>query len=395
MNSDSWHPRTKAIRTQTPKTDQREHSTPVYLTSSFRFDSTEHGRALFANEVDGNVYSRYSNPTCDEFVEKIRLLEGCEDGIPTASGMAGVFVSMAGLLEQGDHILVSRSLFGSTHQILNGIFPKWGITHTYVDADKPEQWEAAITPQTRMIFIETPSNPGLDIIDLEWLGELARKHKLILNVDNCFATPVLQQPAKYGADLVVHSSTKSIDGQGRAIGGVIVGKSRYIEELRFFARHSGPAMSPFNAWVFSKSLETLDVRMEKHCAQAAEIAERLQGIKGIAGVKYPFLPDHPQYKLAKKQMSAGGGIVTLTLEGGYDQASYFIDGLEMISLSPNLGDTRTIATHPASTTHSKLSEEERQRVGITPGLVRISVGLEHPDDILADITQALEKSLRE
>lgn len=392
MKKDSRHSQTQSIRTQTDRGEQREHSTPIYFTSSFVFDSTEHGRALFANEVEGNVYSRYSNPTCDEFVEKIRKMEGCEDGISTSSGMAGVFVSMAGLLEQGDHILVSRSLFGSTHQILNGIFPKWGITHTYVDIDEPDKWEDAITSNTRMIFVETPSNPGLDIIDLEWLGELAQKHKLILNVDNCFATPVLQQPARYGADLVVHSATKYIDGQGRGLGGVIVGKNRYIEELRYFARHSGPAMSPFNAWVFTKSLETLSLRMEKHCNQAAEVSERIRGVNGITDVKYPFHPDHPQYELAKKQMSAGGGIFTIKMEGGYKQAEAVIDSLQMISRSPNLGDSRTIATHPASTTHSKLTEEERLKVGITPGLIRFSVGFEHPGDIAEDIVQAVEKA---
>ncbi len=392
MHTDKYRKETQSIRNQTPRSDQREHATPIYMTSSFVFDSAEHARALFANEQEGNVYSRYSNPSCDEFVQKIVALEGCEDGISTSSGMAGVFVSMAGILEQGDHILVSRSLFGSTHQILTGIFPKWGISHTYVDIDRPQDWEAAITSKTRMIFVETPSNPGLDIIDLEWLGELARKHQLILNVDNCFATPVLQNPADYGADLLVHSATKYIDGQGRAIGGVIAGKSRYIDELRFFARHSGPAMSPFNAWVFSKSLETLQVRMEKHCQNAAELTERLQNVAGITNVKYPFHPDHPQYDLARKQMRAGGGIVTITLEHGFEQASRFIDSLKMISISANLGDTRTIATHPASTTHSKLTEEERLKVGITPGLVRISVGLEHPDDIEQDIRQAVKQS---
>lgn len=392
MNSGKSHKETQSIRTQTTRSEQREHATPIHMTSSFVFDSAEHARALFANEEDGNVYSRYSNPTCDEFIRKIVELEGCEDGISTSSGMAGVFVSMAGILEKGDHILVSRSLFGSTHQILTGIFPKWGITHTYVDIDRPQDWEAAITPETRMIFVETPSNPGLDIIDLEWLGELSRKHNLILNVDNCFATPILQNPADYGADLIVHSATKYIDGQGRAIGGVIAGKSRYIEELRFFARHSGPAMSPFNAWIFSKSLETLPVRIDKHCQNAAELTERLQSVEGIKHVKYPFHPDHPQHELARKQMKAGGGIVTITLDQGYEQASRFIDNLKMISISANLGDTRTIATHPASTTHSKLTEEERQKVGITPGLVRISVGLEHPDDIEQDIRQAVKLS---
>ncbi len=380
---------TRAIREQAERTQHREHSVPVYLTSSFVFDSAEHGQALFAGDIEGNVYSRYSNPGTDEFIRKICLLEDAEDGIATASGMAAVFAGIAGLLESGDHILVARSVFGSTHQILTQLLPRWNITHTYVDIGKPERWEAEIQKNTRMLFLETPSNPGLDLIDLEFAGNLSRKHNLILNVDNCFATPYLQQPGRYGTDLIVHSATKFIDGQGRTIGGVVVGRKELIEELRFFARHSGPAMSPFNAWVLSKSLETLAVRMDRHCENALALAQFLENHPKIASVKYPFLPSHPQYELACRQMTQGGGVLVFNFSEGFDPARKFIDRLQMLSISSNLGDTRTIVTHPASTTHSKLTEDERLSVGITPGLVRISAGLEHIDDIIGDVEQAL------
>lgn len=381
---------TRAIRTQTDRSQHHEHAVPLFLTSSFVFDSAEHGRALFANEVDGNVYSRYNNPNTDELIRKICLMESADDGIATASGMAAVFASIAALLNSGDHILVGRSIFGSTHQVLTRLLPRWNISHTYVDIVKPETWEKEIRPDTRMFFVETPSNPGLDLVDLKIAGELSRKHNLIFNVDNCFATPYLQQPGAYGADLIVHSATKFIDGQGRTIGGVVVGKSELIEELRFFSRHAGPAMSPFNAWVLSKSLETLSVRLDRHCENALTLARFLEEHPATEWVKYPFLPSHPQYELARRQMKMGGGILVFNFKEGFETAQSFIDRLEMLSLSSNLGDTRTIVTHPASTTHSKLTEEERQAVGITPGLVRISVGLEHIDDIKDDVRQALE-----
>lgn len=380
---------TKAIRTQTDRSQQREHSTPLFMTSSFVFDSAEHARALFANEIEGNVYSRYSNPNTDEFVTKLCELEGAESGVATASGMAAVFSSLAALLEQGDHILACRSLFGSSHQILGGILPKWGIDFSYADIDTPDTWEELIRPETRVMFLETPSNPGLDLIDLEWACKLAKEHNLVVIVDNCFATPYLQKPMMYGADIVVHSATKFIDGQGRGIGGAILGKNRYIDEIQFFTRHTGPALSPFNAWIFSKSLETLPARMDRHCSNALELAMFLEKHSEIEWVKYPFLPSHPQYELAKKQMKQGGGVVSFNIKGGYDRAKQFLDKLSMLSLSANLGDTRTIATHPASTTHSKLTEEERAAVNITPGLVRIAVGLEAIDDIIADVDQAL------
>jgi O-succinylhomoserine sulfhydrylase len=384
---------TDAIRAQHPRTPFREHSVPLYVTSSFVFEDAEQARALFADEVPGNIYTRFSNPNNSEFIEKLCLLEGTEDGIATASGMAAMYISMAALLKAGDHVLASRSVFGSTHQILNTLFPRFNISHTYADVtESPESWETKIQPNTRMIFVETPSNPALDVIDLEWLGQLANRRNLILNVDNCFATPYLQNPARWGAHLVTHSATKFIDGQGRVIGGAVLGKKDLIKEVRFFARHTGPAMSPFNAWVLSKSLETLAVRMERHCQQALALAQYLEQHKDVVKVKYPFLPSHPQQALARKQMRHGGGLVTFEIKGGIERGRKFLNALKMISHSANLGDTRTIATHPASTTHSKLTEAERQAVGILPGLIRISVGLEELKDIISDIEQAIDVS---
>ncbi len=386
------HFETKAVRTQAKKSTNREHSVPVYLTSSFVFDNAEQGRALFADEVEGNIYSRFSNPNTSEFIEKMAALEHCEDGFAFATGMAAIFVGFGALLQSGDHVVACRSIFGSSHQLLTKVLAKWGITHTYVDASAPEQWEKAIQKNTKMIFIETPSNPGLELIDLEWLGNLKRKHNLILNVDNCFATPYLQTPADFGADLVIHSATKFIDGQGRVLGGVITGTKELIKEVRFFSRHTGPAMSPFNAWLLSKSLETLAVRMDRHCSNAFALAQYLEKHSEIESVKYPYLPSHPQYALAKKQMKQGGGVVTFAVKGGFERAKRFIDAIQMLSSTANLGDARTTVTHPASTTHSKLTDEERAKVGITSGLIRVSAGLEHIDDIIADIDQALKKS---
>ena len=383
---------TKLIRTQSPRTDQREHSVPLYLTSSFMFDDAEHGRALFTEEIEGNIYSRYSNPNTSEFIQKVCDAEGAEAGLAFSSGMAAVFASFAGLLKSGDHIVAFRSLFGSTHQLFTQLLPRWGITTTYVDASKPEDFEKALRPETKMVFLETPSNPGLELVDLEWLGALRKKHNFILNVDNCFATPYLQKPIQYGVDLVSHSSTKYMDGQGRVLGGVVVGRKDLIKEMLFFIRHTGPAMSAFNAWVFSKSLETLPVRMDRHCSNALKVAGALEKHAEVEVVRYPFLPSHPQYDLAKRQMKQGGGVVTFIIKGGIERAMRFLDTLEMISLSSNLGDTRSIATHPVSTTHSKLTDEERAQIGIFPGSIRISVGLEDSDDIIEDLNRALDHS---
>ena len=383
----------KLIRTQVPRSSNREHSVPLYLTSSFVFDDSEHGRAMFADEVEGNIYSRYSNPNTNEFIEKVRDSEGAEAGLAFSSGMAAVFASIAGLLRSGDHIVAFRSIFGSTHQLFTQLLPRWGITTTYIDASNPEDFEAALRPETKMVFLETPSNPGLELVDLEWLGNLKKKHNFILNVDNCFATPYLQKPIQFGADLVSHSATKYMDGQGRVLGGVVVGRKDLMKELMFFIRHTGPAMSPFNAWTLSKSLETLAIRMDRHCSNALKVAETLEQHPEVELVRYPFLPSHPQYELAKRQMKQGGGIVTFIVKGGFERAKRFMDALQMIRLSPNLGDTRSIATHPASTTHSKLSDAERAQIGIFPGSIRISVGLEDIDDILSDLTAALNNSI--
>ncbi|WP_207435294.1 trans-sulfuration enzyme family protein [Sabulibacter ruber] len=386
-----YHPLTKAIRIQTERTNEMEHSTPMFLTSSFQFENAEDMRAAFADETDDNIYSRFSNPTVQEFTDKMVALEGAEAGYATASGMSAVFASFMAFLKAGDHLLACNSIFGSTHTIITKYLPKYGIEYTYVSADKPEEWEAAIRPNTKMLYIETPTNPGLDIIDLEAAGQLCKKHNLIYNVDNCFATPVNQRPIEFGADLVVHSATKWIDGQGRVLGGVVVGKKELIKEVYLFCRSSGPALSPFNAWVLSKSLETLDVRMERHAANALSIATKLQDHPKLSWVKYPFLPSHPKSEIAKKQMQNGGGLFCFELKGGLESGRKFLDSLQLMSLTANLGDTRSIASHPASTTHAKLTEEERQAVSITPGLIRISVGLEYADDILNDILQALEQ----
>lgn len=380
---------TRAVRIQTPASGHREHASSIYMTSSFTFEDAEQARAMFAKELDGSIYSRYSNPSVDEFVAKMCMLEEAEEGLAVASGMSAVFTGLAGLLQTGDHILASRSVFGSTHQILTQVLPRWGITHSYAPILAPDTWESFIQPNTKLCYIETPSNPALDLIDLEWLASLCKAHDIILYVDNIFATPILQKPMQFGADLVMHSATKFIDGQGRGIGGVIVGKSEFIEPIRFFARHSGPCLSPFNGWMFSKSLETLGLRVTKHSENALALANFLESHPDVEAVKYPHHPTHPQYALGQRQMKMGGGVVTFFVKGGLNQGRRFLDALQMSSLSANLGDSRTIITHPASTTHSSLSEEDRQNVGITPGLIRISVGLEYIDDIIKDIDEAL------
>ena len=380
---------TEAIRIQLERSQFQEHSTPMYVTSSFVFEDAEDMRASFSEEKDRNIYSRFSNPNTTEFVEKVIKMEGAEDGYAFATGMAAIYTSFAALLSCGDHIVSARSVFGSTHTLFTKYFPKWNITTSYFDINNPDEIEGLITPSTKILYAESPTNPGVDIIDLELLGKIAKKHDLILIIDNCFATPYIQQPIKFGADLVVHSATKLMDGQGRVLGGVTVGKAELIREIYLFARNTGPAMSPFNAWTLSKSLETLAVRVDRHCENAFKIAETLENNEHISKVKYPFLKSHPQYKIAKKQMKLGGNIIAIEVKGGIEAGRNFLNAIKMCSLSANLGDTRTIVTHPASTTHSKLSEEDRLAAGITSGLVRISVGLENINDILQDLEQAL------
>ncbi len=382
---------TEAVRTQIERSQFLEHSSPVYLTSSFVFEDAEDMRASFAEEKDRNIYSRYANPNSTEFIEKVCRMEGAEAGFAFASGMAAVFSTFASLLNSGDHILAARNIFGSTHSLFTQFFPKWQITHTYFRIDDLEGIEEMITPKTRILYAESPTNPGVDLVDLERLGRIAKKHDLIFVVDNCFATPYLQQPIRFGADLVIHSGTKLMDGQGRVLAGITVGRADLVDRIYRFSRITGPTLSPFNAWILSKSLETLALRVDRHCSNALEVARYLEGHEKVNWVKYPFLPSHPQYDLARKQMKAGGCVVAFEVKGGLEAGRSFFDGIELLSLSANLGDSRSIVTHPASTTHSKLTEEERLESGITPGMVRISVGLEHVEDVIADIAQSLEK----
>ncbi|MCC6725218.1 MAG: aminotransferase class I/II-fold pyridoxal phosphate-dependent enzyme [Saprospiraceae bacterium] len=383
---------TIAIRTQTDRTQHREHSTPIFPTSSFVFEDAEQMRALFADEQEGNIYSRFTNPSVREFEEKMALLEGVEDAVATATGMAAVFASFLAFLKSGDHLLASKAVFGSSYTIITQYLPKWGISFDWLPTDTA-QWQALVKPNTKMVFLETPSNPGLDVIDLAFTGQFCKRNSLIFNIDNCFATPYLQQPARFGADLISHSATKWIDGQGRVLGGVVAGSKAMIAEVKKLCRSTGPSLSPFNAWVLSKSLETLAVRMDRHCENALLLAQFLAQNGHVARVIYPFLDSHPMCAVAKQQMKKGGGIVAFEIKGGLEQGRRFLNSVKMCSLSANLGDTRSIVTHPASTTHAKLTEQARQDVGITNSLVRVSVGLEHIDDIVNDIDNALKMSV--
>lgn len=384
------HFETEAIRTQLERSQYLEHSNPLFLTSSYVFEDAEDMRASFADEKDRNIYSRYSNPNTSEFIDKICKMEGAEQGFAYATGMAAVFSTFAALLNAGDHIISSRSVFGSTQTLYNTVLPKWDISTSFFKIDEVDIIESLIQPNTKVIFAESPTNPSVDILDLERLGQISKKHNLILIVDNCFATPYLQQPIKFGADLVIHSATKLIDGQGRVLGGVTVGRSDLMQQIYLFSRITGPALSPFNAWILSKSLETLPVRVDKHCENALKVATFLESHENVNLVKYPFLKSHPQYELAKKQMKLGGSIVAFEIMGGIDAGRKFLNSIKLLSLSANLGDTRTIVTHPASTTHAKLPEVDRLEAGITEGLVRVSVGLEHVEDIINDLKNALD-----
>jgi O-succinylhomoserine sulfhydrylase len=383
---------TSAIRLQEKRSDNLEHSVPLYLTSSFVFESAEQMKEAFDETIDHDIYSRYSNPNNSEFVNKVCALEHAEAGYAMASGMGAIFSSLAALLKAGDHVVSIRSVFGATHTVFTKILPKWNIQTTYVSCTDEKEWAAAVQPSSKLFYIETPTNPGLEIVDLEAAVKFCKAHNLLLVVDNCFATPVLQQPIKFGADLVIHSATKYFDGQGRVLGGIVCGRKDLVKEIYLFCRSTGPSLSPFNAWVLSKSLETLKLRVEKHCENALAVAEMLSKHPEVQKVSYPFLNNHPQVAVAKKQMKFGGGIITFELKGGYERAVKFINGLNMLSISANLGDTRSIVTHPASSTHSKLSEEERLAVNITSSLIRCSVGLEDVSDIYEDIAQAIEHS---
>ncbi len=383
---------TLAIESRLSTSAFREQSPPIYMTSSYSFENAEARAALFSGDQEGYMYSRVSNPNTDDFATKLAVLEGAENGIATASGMSAIFAVFAALLKSGDHILASKSIFGSSRHVIEHILPQWNIGHTWVDIHDTKAWTEAFKMNPQLVFVETPSNPSLDLIDIDWLAQLCHENNALLVVDNTFATPYLQQPILLGADLVVHSATKYIDGQGRVLGGAICGSQKQLEKCLEFVRKTGPSQSPFNGWVLSKSLETLAVRMDRHCSNALQLATHLKSHKEIEKVAYPHLPNSSDYELARRQMRQGGGLVGCFVKGGLSRGRAFLNALQLHSLTANLGDTRSIATHPASTTHSKLDTKQQLEIGITPGFLRFSVGLEHIDDIIADIDQALFKT---
>ena len=380
---------TIAIRTQSKKTHQKEHSVPLYLTSSFSFDSAEHGQAIFQSEIEGNLYSRFSNPNNEEFIQKLCLLENYSNGVSTASGMAAIYTAFVALLKQGDHIIASKNIFGNALYIITQILPNMGIDYTLVEVDDTEAWEKAVKPNTKIAYLETPANPTLKIADLDFFSKLCIENKITSIVDNCFSTPYLQKPSDFNIDLSIHSATKYIDGQGRVLGGAILGNDELISKCFDFLRRTGACLAPFNAWILSKSIETLAIRMDRHCANALAISKWLETNSKINRVIYPFLDSHPQQHLAKQQMKLGGGIIGVEINGSKQDAMTFLNNLKIHSLTANLGDSRSIATHPASTTHSKLSAEEQFEAGIKPNYLRFSIGLENVDDLIEDIDQAL------
>ncbi|MEE2662311.1 MAG: O-succinylhomoserine sulfhydrylase [Pseudomonadota bacterium] len=386
---ETWRPQTLAVRGGTQRSEFGETSEAIYATSGYVYEFAEQAEDAFKDRNDRFIYSRFSNPTVDMFQERMALMEGAEVGKATATGMAAVFASIACMVETGDHVVGSRALFGSCLYILTEILPKYGVKTTIVDGTDLGQWQEALNHPTKCVFIETPSNPGLDIIDLKSVTDLAHNAGAKVVVDNVFATPLLQQPLSLGADIVVYSATKHIDGQGRALGGIVLGDRDYCENtLKPFLRHTGPALSPFNAWIMLKGLETLAIRIRQHCENANLIAEYLDARQDLAKVRYPGLKSHPQHELAAKQMSDYGSVVTFSLSGGKDVAFKFMNSLKMIDISNNLGDSKSLLTHPATTTHLRLTPEDRQSLGIDDGMVRLSVGLEDPEDVKDDLEQA-------
>lgn len=383
---------TRAIRAGQQRTAEGEHSEPIFTTSSFAFDSAEQAAARFAGDEPGNIYSRFTNPTVRTFEERLAAMEGAECAVGTASGMSAILATFMALLEGGDHIVSSRSIFGTTRVLFNKYLSKFGLQTDYVPLTDLDAWEKAIRPETKALFLETPSNPLNEIADLEALSALARKHGCLLVVDNCFCTPALQLPFRFGADIVIHSATKYIDGQGRCVGGAVVGDRERVGEAVFgFLRTCGPTMSPFSAWSFMKGLETLDIRMRAHSENAQKLAEWLQQQPQVENVFYAGLPSHPQHQLAARQQSGFGGIVAFEVRGGQTGAWTLVNSTEWLSITANLGDTKTTITHPATTTHGRLSLEERAESGITDGLLRISVGLEDIADIQAELARGLQK----
>jgi O-succinylhomoserine sulfhydrylase len=381
---------TRAIRTGHVRTQEGEHSEAMFLTSSFVFEDAAQAAARFAGEEPGNIYSRFTNPTVRAFQERLAAMEGAEYCVATSSGMSAILSTCMSLLKAGDHIVSSQSVFGTTVSLFSGILPKFGVHTSFVPMTDYSAWEAAIRPETRILFLESPSNPLTEIADIRRLADLAHAHGCLLAVDNCFCTPALQQPILLGADLVIHSATKYLDGQGRCIGGAVLGKRALLEQDVFgFLRTAGPTMSPFNAWVFLKGLETLKIRMRAHSEAALQIASWLETQPGVAQVHYPGLASHPQHRLASEQQSGYGGIVSFEVKGGQAAAWKLIDATQVCSITANLGDVKTTITHPATTTHWKLTPEEKQASGISPGLIRLSVGLEDVEDVIADLARGL------
>lgn len=387
---DSWGRATLGIRAGWTPGAESEHTTPIYATSSFVFQSAAEAAARFSGEVPGNIYSRFTNPTVQTFERRLAAMEGGESCVATASGMAAVLATCVPLLQAGDHIVSSQTLFGSTISLFDNYLKPFGIEVTYVDPANVQAWEEAIQPNTRMLFAETPSNPLTELVDIAALASVSRANNALLVVDNCFCTPILQRPLELGADIVIHSATKYLDGQGRCIGGAVIGDRELVGEKVFgFIRTAGPSLSPFNAWVFLKALETLDLRVRQHCANAQALAEWLEKQTGIERVYYPGLSSHPQHSLATDQQDGYGGIVSFDVKGGREAAWRLIDSTKMLSITANLGDTRTTITHPATTTHGRIPAEARERAGIGEGLIRISAGLENIDDIIADLQAGL------
>jgi O-succinylhomoserine sulfhydrylase len=381
---------TLAIRAGIQRTPEGEHSEPIFPTSSFVFESAAHAAARFSGEEPGNIYARFTNPTVRTFEQRLAALEGGDSCVATASGMSAILSTCMALLKAGDHVVSSQSVFGTTRVLFNNYLQKFGVDVDFVSLTDLDAWEQAIRPETRILFLETPSNPLTDIIDIQQIAELAHRHDALLVVDNCFCTPALQRPLDLGADIVIHSATKYLDGQGRCVGGAVVGDSELVgKEVFGFLRTAGPTMSPFNAWTFLKGLETLSLRMSAHSASALELARRLETHPSIERVYYPGLESHPQHDLASKQMKAHGGIVAFDVAGGKEAAWKVVDGTQMISITANLGDTKTTITHPATTTHGRLTPEEREAAGIGDGLIRISVGLESIEDIWTDLQRGL------
>ena len=381
---------TLAIRGGYQSTHEDEHSEALFLTSSYVFENAEMAAKHFSNEIQGNVYSRYTNPTVRTFEQRLAAMEGAEQAVATSSGMAATLSVVMALLESGDHIICSQDVFGSTRVMLNNYITKFGVEVTYVSLTDLNSWQQAVQPNTKMLFCETPSNPMSEVADLEALAAISKQANALFVVDNCFCSPVLQKPLHWGADIVVHSATKYLDGQGRCLGGAVVGSIELMEKVVGFLRAAGPSMSPFNAWVFLKGLETLKIRMQAHSANAAELAQWLNSHPKVTKVFYAGLEDHPGHQLAKKQQSDFGGVLSFCVEGGREQAWRVIDSTRVISLTANLGDTKTTIVHPATTTHGRLSDEDRQQAGITDNLIRIAVGLEDIVDIKNDLKRGLD-----